>query len=179
SFLICNVLKGVVEAGIKVKKLNFHVLFFFGFDYLFDSPNELIGYLLNSVLTVLEIIRRDFFLLFGLFEPLDGVASMTANRDTKLFSDSLNMLHQFLASFFGELWNRNPNDLAVIIRCQAKVRLENCLLDISHRAPVKGLDDQEMRVRRTQRGQLIQRRMRPIILDDDMLQERGRSSTCP
>ena len=81
--------------------LNLHDLFFFGFDYFVDSTDEIIRDLLHPLLTVLKIIRRDLFFLFQLFQALDGVASMVAERDTKFFTNFLDVLDQFLASLFG------------------------------------------------------------------------------
>ena len=43
--------------------------------------------------------------------------------------------------------------------------------------PVPRLDDDEVRIRRADAGQLVQRRLRTVVVDDDALHQRGRGAT--
>ena len=102
-------------------------------------------------MTVFCVIRGDFLLFFRLFQLLKGNAPVVTHRNTILFGNLLHMLDQFLASFLGQLGNRNADHFAVVARRQAEVGLKNRLFNFRHGATIKRLNYEQPWLRRAQR----------------------------
>src|SRR5262249_390707 len=103
------------------------------------------------------------------FEVLDGDPSMISKRDAKLFTNFFDVPHQLFASFFGELRNRDSDNLTVVVRSESKIRLENRLFDILQGIAIVGLNHEETGLWCTQSSQLVQRCGRTVIVDHDVL----------
>ena len=140
--------------------------------FIKDPTNEIIGNFLHSILPVFRIVGIYFLLLFGIFEMLNRDAPVIAHRHPVLLCDLLHMSDDLLAAFFRQLGDGNADHLAVITRRETEVGFENRFFDLGHGIAIKRLDDQQPGLRSAQRGKLVQRGCRAIIIDNYMLQKR-------
>src|SRR5262249_10328588 len=81
------------------------------------------------------------------------------------------------AALFGEGRDVEAHDRAVDVGRQADVALEDRLLDRAEDAAVPRLDDDLVRFRNADPGQLVERCLRPVVLDVEPFHERrGRAA---
>src|SRR5262245_37934377 len=98
---------------------------------------------------------------------------MVAHGDAEVLGHLLHVLDELLPPLLGERRNRDPDELAVVLRVEAEVRGLDGLLDRHHRALVEGLDDDERRLRHRERGDLAQWRPRAVVVDHDAVEQLG------
>ena len=84
----------------------------------------------------------------------------------------LDDLHQLPAALLGELWEREPDELAVVGRVDAEIRVLNGFLDGLQRVLVIGLDDQQAGFGHVEAGQLLERHLSAVVVDLELLDER-------
>ena len=68
-----------------------HDFVFFGLQHLVDSADEIVSNFLHSILTMLEVVLGDFFLLSYLLELLDGEPAVIADGYAEFFRYFLHM----------------------------------------------------------------------------------------
>ena len=96
--------------------------------------------------------------LFGRLAPV------VADLDPRLLHALVDDLDQVLATLFGEWRDVEANDGAVHVGHQPDVRLLDRLLDRAEDAAVPRLDDDLVRLRDADAGQLVERRLRAVVL---------------
>ncbi len=109
-----------------------------------------------------------------LLEMLDRVAAHVAHGDASLLGHLPHELDELLAPLLGQLRDRQPDQLAVVRRRQAEIRLEDRLLDLLDRRRVERLDRQHPRLRRVDRREVLERRRRAVVVDRDPVEQRRR-----
>ena len=114
-----------------------------------SAPSRVARLLSSSVITL--SLSSDL-------ELLVGVAAIVANGDLVLFARRLHRLGDLLAALLGQRGNRQADDLAVVLRGEAQVGLEQRLLDVLEDALVPRLDGDQPGLGHGHRGALGQRR---------------------
>src|SRR4029450_4284878 len=94
-----------------------------------------------------------------------NVPTDVADRDARLFDPLPHVLRQLSPAVLRQWWDRKPDDGAVVRRRESQVGLQDRLFDGTHRASVIRLNNDEPRVRRGDRGELIEGGWRPVIVD--------------
>src|SRR5215469_4411591 len=98
---------------------------------------------------------------------------MIADADPELLRDLTHVLHQLLAALFGQLRNRDADELSIAHRVEAQVGGLYRLLDIMERRLVVGSDYQQPHLGRGQPSQLAERGLGPVVIDRQVLDECG------
>src|SRR5689334_5084961 len=105
---------------------------------------------------------------------MHGVPPHVSHRDLPLLRDLADDLDELLAALFGRLWHRQPDQLPVVRRRQAEVGLLNRFFDPLDRGGIERLDREHPRLWDVDRRKLLERRRRPVIVDRDAVEQRGR-----
>src|SRR5207245_1567321 len=84
------------------------------------------------------------------------------------------MTDYLLAPLRRQLGDRNAQNLPVTDGIEAEIRLLDRFLDGGERGLVEGLDDEQPRLGRRERGELDERRLGAVVLGLDAFQERRR-----
>ena len=127
----------------------------------------------------MRLVRPDLAVPLLLLEVVGGVAAQVADLDPGLFHPLVDDSDEVLATFLGQRRDVEPDDRPVDVGHQPDVALGDRLLDGAEDAAVPGLDDDLVRLRDGDPGQLVERRRRAVVLDVDPLDERGRGATGP
>src|ERR671936_797101 len=83
-------------------------------------------------------------------------------------------LDELLTPLLGELRDGQADDLPVVRRRQAQVGLLDRALDRLQRVGVEGLNGEQSRLGRVDRGELLERRLLAVVVDLDAVEQRGR-----
>ena len=114
-----------------------------------------------------------------LLELVGGVAAQVADLDPGLLHPLVDDSDEVLATLLGEWRDVEPDDRPVDVGHQPDVALGDRLLDGAEDAAVPRLDDDLVRLRDADPGELVERRRRAVVLDVDALDERGRRAAGP
>src|SRR5262249_31201995 len=128
---------------------------------------------LELFLDAVEVVARDLTVLLEVLELLAHVATDVAHRNAAVFRARLDDLHELLAPIGGGLGEREPDDCAVVRRCHTDIAGLDGLLDRFDRALVVGGDDEHTRLGHREAGKLLQRHFRPVVIDAQLLDDRG------
>src|SRR5579875_167647 len=143
-------------------------------EQLIDHADLAVGQLLQFLLDPLQLVGGERALFLQALELVAGCPAEVPNRDPPLFGLVPHHLHQLPAALLGEGREGQPDHGAVVGRVDAQVRSADRPLDGAERALVVGRDDQQHRVGDAEAGQLAQRRLGPVVVDHDRLDERRR-----
>ena len=100
-----------------------------------------------------------------LAQVVHRVAADVADRHAALLGEVAHDLDELAAALFGQLGDDQPDELPSLEGCQADVGLVDRLLDRLDRGLVVGLDGQQPRLGRGDRRELVQRRLRAVVVD--------------
>ena len=114
-----------------------------------------------------------------LLELVGRIAAEVADLDPGLLHPLVDDPDEVLATLLGERRDVEPHDRAVDVGHQPDVALGDRLLDGAQDAAIPGLDDDLVRLRDADPGELVERRGRAVVLDVDALDERRRGATGP
>ena len=89
----------------------------------------LVGELLDVVLRPVLLVDADLTGVDELLQVVHDVAAHVADGDAALLGEVPDDLHELLAPFLRQLRDRQADELAVVRRLQAEVRLHDRLLD--------------------------------------------------
>ena len=109
-----------------------------------------------------------FLDLIGRFTP------MVADLDACLFHALVDEPDELPATLLGQRRDVQPHDRAIYVRDEADIALLDRLLDRAEGAPVPRLDDDRVRLRHADTGQLVERRRCAVVLDGHAFDERRR-----
>src|SRR5690242_8738009 len=163
----------VMMATYRAGTSDFEDLGLLGLQRAVDLADRRVGELLQLALGPVLLVLADIPALAQLAEVLHGVAADVADRDAALLGDLPGDLDHVLAAFLGHLRDLQPDDVAVVVGREAEVGLLDGALDRLHGRLVVGLDGEQPRLGCAERGQLLERRLRPVVVDDDAVQQRG------
>src|SRR5206468_307183 len=88
----------------------------------------------------------------------------------------LDDLDIFLAAFLGQLRDGDPDDIAVVRGVGADLGVTQGAFDIAQGRLVERGDEDGARVRNREGGQLLQRRRRTVVVDQDPVVQAGRGA---
>ena len=77
----------------------------------------------SAILGTVHVVGAGVSVLLELLQVVHGVAADVARGDAALLGHVPNLLHELLAPLLGELRDREADDLAVVGRRQAEIRL--------------------------------------------------------
>src|SRR5690242_12963751 len=126
-----------VGSGARASDL--HDLGFLALQQLVDLVHVLVGELLDAILGAVLLVAADLAVVDELFEVVDRVAPDVPDRDLALLRHLADDLDELLAPLLGQLRDRQADQLAVVGRRQAEVRLLDRALDRRDGARVEGL----------------------------------------
>src|SRR5207245_5463502 len=138
-----------------------------------------LGELLKPAMGTLRVVLRKLaFLLHGV-DAMELVPANVSDRHPGLLGLVAYEPHVFLASLFGEGWNRDPDDLAVAGRVQPLLSRTEGLLDRADLALVVDLHHQEPGLGRADLRELVERRRGAVIRDHDLVDQGRVGATGP
>ena len=127
----------------------------------------------------MRLVGPDLAVALVALEVIGGVTPQVADLDSGLFHPLVDAPDDVLATLLGERRNVEADDRPVDVGHQADVALLDGLLDGAEDAAIPGLDDDLMRLRDADRGQLVERRRRAVVLDVEALDQRRRRPPGP
>src|SRR5439155_25131382 len=104
---------------------------FFRFRQLVDLRDVNVREFLNVLKPGALGIFRNRFVLEHLLQFVILVPAYVADRGAMFLRDIVDLSGELLPSFFGQRWNGNAHELAIVRRIQAKVGGANWLLDVA------------------------------------------------
>src|SRR5919201_1591325 len=154
--------------------LDLEDLGFLALEELVDLLRVLVRELLDALLGAVLLVLADLALVDELLEVVDDVAPHVADSDAAVLGHPAHDLDELLTPLLGELRDGQADDLAVVRRRQAQVGLLDRALDRLQRVGVEGLNGEQSRLGRVDRGELLERRLLAVIVDLDAVEQRGR-----
>src|SRR4051794_34642204 len=100
--------------------------------------------------------------------------AVAANTDASLLRHVLDDLDELLAALRSEGRERQPDDLTVVARVDPQVGVAEGLLDRADRGLVVGLDGEQPRLGHAEPRELLERDLRAVVVDRQLLDERRR-----
>ena len=125
-----------------------------------------------------HVVLGDDLVLLGVLEHLVGLTADVAHRHAGFFRPPMHLLDQRAAAFFGQRRHHQTDDLAVVGRSDAQIRLHDRLLDRADVAGAEGLDGDQARLWHADSGQLIHGGRQAVVLDRDVLHQCWARTTC-
>src|SRR5215470_155868 len=153
-----------------------HHLFLFLGDDLVHLRDAGVGLLLDPLAGALVLVLGDLLVLEQGLELLVRVAALVADGDLVLLALGLHLLGDLLAPLLGERRDRQTDDLAVIHRSEAQVRLAERLLHVLEEALLPGLHRDEPGLGNGEAGHAAQRSGCPVVVDPHALEEAERGT---
>ena len=98
---------------------------------------------------------------------LHRFAANVAHRDLRVFAFALGLFDQLPTALLGELRHGHPDQGAVIAGVQPEIRVANRGLDGAELIGFVRLDDDKARLGDVDAGQLCDRGVGAVVLDDD------------
>src|SRR5690606_38817324 len=164
---------GYGHGGATARPSDRHQLLFLGLDHLVDVLDRAVGDLLDLVLAAPHVVFRDFFFLQQLAELVDRVTADVADRDLGAFTLGVDDLGQFATALLGQGRQVDPDHRAGRVRGQAEVGVDDRLLHRGdHRLLPRG-DGERARIGDRYAGHLRQRHVRTVVVDLDVVDQRG------
>src|SRR4051812_39448705 len=117
------------EATFFVRCSNFEELGFLVFQRFVHVPDVRVRQLFEFFLSTAYVVLADLAVLLELFQRVLGMPADVADRDPRLFRLVVRDLDEVLAALFGQLWEDDAHDLAVVGRVDAEVAVADRLLD--------------------------------------------------
>src|SRR6516225_6324341 len=154
-----------------------HHLFLFLRDDLVDLRDAGVGLLLDPVAGALVLVLGDLLVLEQGLELLVRVAPLVADGDLVVLALGLHLLGDLLPPLLGERGNGQPDDLAVVHRGEAQVRLAERLLHVLEQALLPGLHRDQPGLRDGQARDAAQRGGRAVVDDAHSLEEAERGAS--
>jgi len=141
-----------------------HDFALFSFGCGVDFLDVRVGHLLDIVQGAALFVLADEFVLQQLLQVLIGVAADVARGHAVVLSYTVQALYDFPAALLGERRNRHPDQLAIVRRIEAQIRISNSLLDGGDLRYVPRLDGDQRRLGNVQIGHLIYRSRSTVII---------------
>jgi hypothetical protein len=139
----------------------------------------LVGELLRPLLGPPLLVVAHVAVADEILQMVHDVAADVPHRDAALLGQVAHDLDELLAPLLGELRDRQADDLAVVRRRQAELGLLDRPLDPLDRAGVVRLDREHPRLGHVDRRELVERRLRPVVVHLDAVEERRRRAPGP
>src|ERR1022692_2919334 len=149
----------------------------------FLVPEQVVHLPHVGVCEIVEFPFRPMHIVLAYVTALDelvqrilGMPADVADRDLAVLGLVPRDLDVFLPAILGEIGEDHPDDRAIVRRVHPEVAVPDRLLDRAKRGLVERLDDDHPRLGDMERGKLINRRRRSVVLGRD-LAEHGRMRT--
>src|SRR6188472_4358630 len=136
-----------------------------------------VGHLLELLELAADLIGAQLAILFSLFELIGRLAAMVAHLDSRLFHALVDDLDQVAPTLLSEGRDSESDRRTVVVGRQSNIALQYCLLDGTQGAAVPRLDQDAVRFGHADAGQLVERRLRAVVLDRDAFDQRRRRTT--
>src|SRR5262245_1589306 len=146
---------------------------FFLLRQLVHPAHELVGRLLDGVVAATLLVLGHLLVLCEGLQLVVGLSPDVPDRHPRVLRELVHGLGELLAPVLGEGRQGEADHLAVVGGREAEVRLRDRLLDVVHLARVPRLDQQRLRIRHGDGGELIDRRDVAVGLDAERVEERG------
>src|SRR5579859_5374583 len=98
-----GVCSGCVPATRVTARLDLHDLGLFVPGHVVDPLDELVGQLLQPILSAPLVLLRDATILFGFAEVIEGVAAAVAHGNSRFLGAVVHLLDELFAPILGEL----------------------------------------------------------------------------
>src|SRR5579875_2798673 len=148
-------------------------------EQLVDLRDVRVGQLVELALGPPALVLAGFAVPHQLVDRVLGVAADVPDRHPPVLRLVPGDLDVLPAPLLGELGEDHADHRAVIGRVDAEVAVADRPLDRGERALVEGLDQHHPRLRHVERGELVHRRLRPVVLSRDLAEHRRVSTTRP
>src|SRR5579862_2261738 len=159
--------------GTWPERSHLHDLGLFVLQQVFDLLDVLVGELLDAALRSALLVVADVAVSHELVEVAHHVAADVPHRDTPLLRHVPDELGELLTPLLGELWDRQPDQFAVVRRRQSEVGLLDRPLDLLDRRRVERLDREHPRLGHVDRCEVLQWRRRAVVINLDAVEQRG------
>src|SRR3954463_7017199 len=152
---------------------------FLGLEQRVELADLLVREPLQLGLAAMLLVRPRLARLLELAQVVHAVAADVADRDAAVLGDVAHHLHELLATLLGELGDRQPDDLPVVVRREPEVGLHDRLLDRLDRRRVIGRHAEQARLGRGDRRELAKRRDRAVVVDVHAVEQRRAGTSRP
>src|SRR5229473_7672211 len=152
--------------------LDLHDLGFLAGGHLVDQTDVAVGDLLQLVAPAPGLVGRDLFLLLERLHPVHLLTPDISDRNVGALGIPLDQSCVLATPLFVEGRNRDPDQLTVVTRVQAEFGFLNRFFHRPDDGPIPGLDDDHPRLGDGNRGELVQGRRIPVVLDRDLVHQR-------
>src|SRR5918996_5484911 len=169
----------IVSVRARPALSDFHDLLFLLLQEVVDPGHVLVGELLRPVLGAPLLVVPDVAVPDELLEIVHDVAPDVADRHAPLLGQVFHDLDQLLAPLLRQLRDRQADQLAVVGRCQAELRLLDRPLNRLDRAGIVRLDREHAWLGHVDRRELLERSLLAVVIDLDSVEERGRGPAGP
>src|SRR5579863_7357976 len=157
-------------------KLDLEQLRFLVFEQLVHLGDIGVGELVELALGPADLVLASVAVLDQLVERVLRVPPDVADGDPAVLRLAVSDPDVLAPAFLGEFGEDHPDDRPVVRRIHAEITVADGLLDGAERGFVERLDHDHPGFGDVKRGQLVYRRLRPVILGRD-LSEHCRMST--
>src|ERR1035438_391132 len=159
------------EGNLHLEELGFLVP-----EQVVHLPYVGVGEVVEFPFRAMHIVLARVAGLAELVQRVLGVPADITDRDPAVLGLVPHDLDVFLPAILGEIGEDHPDDRAIIRRVHPEVAVPDGFLDRAQRGFVERLDDDHPRLGDMERGQLVHRRLRSVVLGRD-LGEHGRMRT--
>src|SRR3954471_22281009 len=150
------------ESGSHLEDLGF-----LGLEVRLELGDLGVGELLQLLVAALLVVGADVAVVLELLEVVHDVAAHAADLHAAVLGQAVGDLHQLAPALLVELGDLQADDAAVVAGREPDVGLHDRLLDGLDRRRVVGLHGDEPRLGDADRRELVQRRGRAVVVDDD------------
>lgn len=152
--------------------LDGHDLLLLGGVDLVAFGDVLVGDVLEFFLHLLHLVFGHRFIL-ELLHFVHHLAAHVADVDLGVLHLGLGLLAELFAALFGERWDDDAQDVALMARCEAEVGVEDGLVDGAHDGLLPGLDDDGACVGGVDVGHLADFGHGAVVVDFDAVEHAG------
>src|SRR5690606_37600129 len=145
---------------------DFEQLGFLVLDQVVDLVDVLVGGVLQLLLGAAHLVLTGLAVARDAVQLLHRLAADVADRDARVLALAARHLHHLASAFLRQLGDDHSDDLPVVARVEPEVGVADRRLEGLELALVVRLDDGQTRLRDGDGGELVDRRHRPVVVDE-------------
>ena len=145
--------------------------FFFSLGDLIEFGDLGVGEFLGGVEGLALFVFANDLVFEELLQVFVGIAADVAQSDAALFGDMVELLGEFAAAVFGERWNGDADEFAIVGRIEAEIRDADAFFNGADDGGIPRLNGDHRGFGDVQLGDLIERRRRAEVIDANAVEK--------